>query len=518
MALDRKVYGALEDIVGPENISEEPAILDTYSFYNFVGAPAPPERFSPRPEAVLLPGSTEEVQAIVKACNRYRIRHKAFSTGWLNSAAVTTEGVVLLDLRRMDRILELNERDMYAVVEPYVTWAQLQAEAMKRGLNHNIIEAGSQTSVLASHTSMAGMGSGSISKGYNERNVLGVEWVLPTGEILRLGSPGSGAGWFCGDGPGPSLRGIMRGAVGTMGGLGVFTKVGVKLYHWPGPRGFFPLEGRSPVYEADVPSTFKLYYVYFPTWEDFVDAGYKLGEAEIVSEEQKVGASLAGTFMATSNEEYRRMYPILSALVRDWHGLEIVLEADSERELEYKDKVVDKILEETHGRKLALVEHPDAQARVISMTIRSSTPSRAVYRPTGAFYSILSAIETNDIAGAWASAGAEAKKKYVDAGQLMEDGYENAWGIIYEHCHFSHLEELGLYDPADPESCEGAGYIMDMLMGLSPKLGIWGFASDEIHPIAGPMLMNYPHWLKKIKKAFDPNIASDPTTYITPEE
>jgi glycolate oxidase len=69
---------------------------------------------------------------------------------------------------------------------------------------------------------------------YSPRNVLGVEWVLPDGELLRLGTPGCGEGWFSGDGPGPSLRGIMRGASGAFGGLGVFTACDIKLFKCPG--------------------------------------------------------------------------------------------------------------------------------------------------------------------------------------------------------------------------------------------------------------------------------------------
>ena len=68
------------------------------------------------------------------------------------------------------------------------------------------------------------------------RNVLGVEWVLPTGEILRLGTAGTGAGWFSADGPGMSLQGLMRGQWGAMGALGVVTKVAAKLYDWCGPE------------------------------------------------------------------------------------------------------------------------------------------------------------------------------------------------------------------------------------------------------------------------------------------
>ena len=81
MALTDIEYQALEDIVGPENISREPAILDTYD--QCWGHKAVfDQKFSTRPAAVLLPGSSEECQAIVKACNRYRILFKPFSSGF----------------------------------------------------------------------------------------------------------------------------------------------------------------------------------------------------------------------------------------------------------------------------------------------------------------------------------------------------------------------------------------------------------------------------------------------------
>jgi len=149
MALERDTYKALEDIVGTDNISEEPAVLDTYSLHCFTKAiKGTGDPFGLRPEAIVLPGSTEEVQAIVKACNKHKIKFKALSTGWGPMNAPGSEGTVQLDLRRMNRILEINEKAMYAVVEPYVIGAQLQAELMKRGLNCNITGAGSNTSAI----------------------------------------------------------------------------------------------------------------------------------------------------------------------------------------------------------------------------------------------------------------------------------------------------------------------------------------------------------------------------------
>ena len=85
MALEKEIYQVFSDIVGPENISEEPVILDGYTFnwlVEFHPGPAPGKYMDHRPEAVLLPGSVEEVQAIVRACNQHGVKYKAISTGY----------------------------------------------------------------------------------------------------------------------------------------------------------------------------------------------------------------------------------------------------------------------------------------------------------------------------------------------------------------------------------------------------------------------------------------------------
>ena len=216
-------YRELEKTVGAENVTREPAMLDSYSWQPFLNMGE--SLWVTRPVAVALPASTGEVQEIVRACNRNGLKMKAISTGWGAQNGPTSEDVVLIDLRRMDHIVEIDEENMIAVVEPYVCGGELQAECWKRGLNTHIVGAGPHASPLAGATSMHGCGNDSISMSTSSRNVLGVEWVLPSGEVLRLGSPGSGCGWFSGDGPGPSLRGIMRGTSGAFGGYGVFTKV-----------------------------------------------------------------------------------------------------------------------------------------------------------------------------------------------------------------------------------------------------------------------------------------------------
>jgi glycolate oxidase len=96
----------------------------------------------------------------------------------------------------MNRILAIDEKNMFAVIEPYVSHAQLHAEANRRGLYLGAPEAGSQMSSLANHVFQAAWGvSHRLGMGY--RNILSMEWVLPTGEVLTTGSLAhADDGWF----------------------------------------------------------------------------------------------------------------------------------------------------------------------------------------------------------------------------------------------------------------------------------------------------------------------------------
>jgi glycolate oxidase len=142
---NRNFYKALEDILGPEYVSEDPVITETYATPVRRGVPVIP-RFA----AITLPNSTEQVQAIVKLCNKYKTQYKAASTSWLYSDSLVPD-CIKIDLRRMNRIIEINEKTMYAVVEPYVIGAQLQAECMKRGLNCNPTGAAESIKKLCRH-------------------------------------------------------------------------------------------------------------------------------------------------------------------------------------------------------------------------------------------------------------------------------------------------------------------------------------------------------------------------------
>src|SRR4030042_798388 len=104
MTLPKNVYQAFEEIVGSRNISDDTALLDSYRYslaHTAIHLGPFFNTFTPRGEAVLLPGSTEEVQAIVKLCNKYKIKFKASSTFWSAQGFPSEDDTIQLDMRRM---------------------------------------------------------------------------------------------------------------------------------------------------------------------------------------------------------------------------------------------------------------------------------------------------------------------------------------------------------------------------------------------------------------------------------
>jgi glycolate oxidase len=521
MALKREAYRALEDILGRENISEDPAEMHAYSLH-FGRAVFGVSLFFPLPEAVVLPASTEEVQAIVKTCNRYRVRFKALSTGWGAINSPGGKGAILLDMRRMNRILEINERSMFAVVEPYVISARLQAELMKRGLNFNIVGAGSNTTALApiKHT---GYGNTGESTGVESRNILGFEWVLPTGDIVRTGSLSSGAGWFYSEGPGPSLRGLVRGANSAFGGIGVITKAALKIYHWAGPP-VPEIEGRETEYAMKITPDMlmKLWYTHFPSADKMREALYKLSESKICFVCMRFGDIDLAAGLGTSNQDTVEFFEKLKKEVVVG-GFIVIISANSPKEFAYKEKVLRQILAETEGKTLSLVEEPRYQGILMWHVVRATHAPRGGFRATGSFATSFGTMETIDLAVNQMKVGTDLKKQYIEKGQILSNVEDFNWGNAYEGGHLCHMEEMILFHP-NPEGLAGSrGFSIDTReAALDPELkfrcsGLPLMVSgDADHDVFGPASSNYHLWLRKIKEAFDPNGVAEANFYITP--
>ena len=521
MALkNRDAFKALEDVLGPDYITEEPAILDTYAFQwgaeLFTDTP-----FLPRSGAVALPGSAGEVQAIVKICNRYNIRYKAFSTGWgFYSGLGLDDTAIQIDLRRLSRIIEINEKSMYAVIEPYVVSSQLQAELMKRGLNCNIIGAGSNTSALpiAAHQ---GLGHTAVSTSYGDRNCLAVEWVLPDGELLKLGSLGSGVGWFCGDGPGPSLRGILRGPQTVMGGLGVYTKAATKIYPWDGPPKQ-EAEGISPNYRLkEMPKNFSMHYPIFPDWDKFVEAAAKISEAKIAMLVDRISPPMLAQALTGSNDDGAELLVEINEEAKGRPGFVVILTSDSESELNYKEKVLGHIVSKLGGEYLQYIEREDVKREYLWTELRVTMPLREVFRSTGRFLGSIGDSALFPTSVRMMLEAMAIKKEYQDKKLMRSDeGTDCIWGVTIESGHTGHAEQVVFVHPTG-EAWKALMEFSDRCedLALDKKytvpITVWG---DRGHDKFGPHLCNYHLWLRKIKKNFDPRGVSEPAMYISAKE
>lgn len=545
MALSRDAYREFEDIVGKENISDDPAFLDSYAFEWLAELVRPNQsHFMPRPVAVIMPASTEEVQAIIRICNKYKIKAKPISTGWYHWAAPLKEedDTLQIDLRRMNRILEIDEKNMYAVVEPYVICAQLQAEVMKMGYNINIIGAGSSTSIVASACAYAGPGPSSFWMGNNSDNLLGMEWVTPTGEIVRTGSLGSGSGWFCGEGPGPSVRGICRGTLGSRGAMGVYTKCAIKLSHWPGPPEL-DVGGTVPAYRLPIPDNFKVYTIAVPDWDAWADIYYKIYDNEIgyIFHRQfnLAGADLGPALWLTYNDHTKTLgdieelteKPEIKELTDEMRiSFQLILAGRSMRDIELQDKILDEILTETGGWKVKRFCEQD-MAEFTNMYLQRMGHKHMNFVWVGGYLGSWMQSGTPDWVKGYVPIAIEGLYRDAANGLLVQCGGDALMGCGSQigGGGMSGLEQFVSYDPADSDSvAAGTQHMIDAVKdavsnGFPPGKELLylqvGQKDEEIwaslEKSAQPMIY---HFQRKIKEAFDPNNIGDRMYSILPEE
>jgi 4-cresol dehydrogenase (hydroxylating) len=182
--------------------------------------------------AVVYPGSAHEVAAVLKIASVHSLKVWPFSGGrnWGYSGTLATEdGAVVMLLHRMNRILEVNEELAYAVIEPGVTYEQLNAHLKQHGhkLWADCTDGSSQGSVIGNALDR---GIGETPYGDHFGCLCGMEVVLPTGETVRLGGTDNGPKtWHLHKwGVGPYLEGMF-----TQSNFGVVTQAGIWLMPQP---------------------------------------------------------------------------------------------------------------------------------------------------------------------------------------------------------------------------------------------------------------------------------------------
>jgi glycolate oxidase len=518
----REAAHILENIVGCDNFSEDPAIIASYTFHMSLVQDDKDWFDTVKMGAVILPGSVEEVQAITKVCNRYKINFKALSTGVGGPhPCPSKEGSLQLDMRRMNRILKIDADNGYAVIEPYVSAIEFVKELWKVGLTFHIIGAGAQHSVLASVTNMEGVGSSSLTASTNDRNSLGEEWVTPTGEVVRWGLVDESKAGH----PGPGLHGITRGASGPSGCLGVWTKVAVKLYPWPGPASF-EITGKHPTRGYKIPPNFKVYHLALATPQKMADIVYKIAEAKVAYHVWSYPIIYhVSKWMVDTNDEHVELWKKMEAagiLPQSTNPLSVVLAAFSRKELDFKVKVLEDIIAEEGAKKLLadfMTEHDNERFLAAHLTqskqcnrMRLGMGGANTLIQVGAFDGEMKIKDPYEAM----------IKKYTQRGVLTDSGGSSFWGGPHEqsgwghseYVTFSHLGEVRLASPGviegQTESCNEITehLIKEKLLfaGINPAR-----PTDDVK--LSQYLDNYYEYKRKIKKAMDPNGVADPSFY-----
>ena len=176
------------------------------------------------PDVVVFPTSTEQVAAIVKACNEFDVPFVPRGAGTsLAGGCLPVGGGVMITLTRMRHILDINLRDGYAVVEPGVVNVHLTQRLKGSGFHYAPDPSSQGACTIGGNVATNSGGPHTLKYGVTVNHVLGVEVVLPDGSIVELGGP-------TGNSIGYDLTGLFVGSEGT---FGICTKVIVKITRDP---------------------------------------------------------------------------------------------------------------------------------------------------------------------------------------------------------------------------------------------------------------------------------------------
>ncbi|WP_078594806.1 FAD-binding oxidoreductase [Evansella clarkii] len=280
----------LKSIISGDQISVNETILEQHSR---------DEGYSPPslPDAVVFPHSAEEVSRITAFANQNKIPIVPFGLGTsLEGHAIPYHGGISLDLSRMNKVLEVMDKDFLVKVQPGVTRSQLNKELKKYGLFFSVDPGADAT--LGGMAATNASGTTSVKYGIMRDQVRDLEVVLANGEVIHTGSLAAKSS------SGYSLNGLITGSEGT---LGVITELTLKVY--------------------GIPETIVAGRATFPSVENAVDAVGKIMSAGVpMARIEFVDARSIRQVNKYSEVEYEE----LPTLFLEFHGNEAGLAQDVE--------------------------------------------------------------------------------------------------------------------------------------------------------------------------------------------
>jgi glycolate dehydrogenase FAD-linked subunit len=217
VGIDASFVDGLRRALGHEHVITEPEQLRVYECDGLTGHRA-------IPELVVLPGTTEEVQVVVRACHAASVPFVARGAGTgLSGGATPLAGGVVVSLARMNRILEIDLASRRVVVQPGVANLDVTRAVAAEGYFYAPDPSSQQVCTIGGNVAENSGGAHCLKHGFTVHHVTGATLVLPDGDVVELGGKSL-------DPDGMDLLGVVVGSEGT---LGIVTEVTLRIVRVP---------------------------------------------------------------------------------------------------------------------------------------------------------------------------------------------------------------------------------------------------------------------------------------------
>jgi FAD/FMN-containing dehydrogenase len=448
---------SLAEIVGEGYVSDQPE--EAYFYARDPGLMPTHE-----PDYVVIPKTVEEIQKIVRLANREKIPIVPMGAGMaLTGLVIPLKGGIVVDMKRMTRIIEVNEKARLVTVEGGTSQGLLKAHLEKNypKLRHSIPDSPA-TATIAANVMIHGQGRLSQQYGFNSDMVAGLEVVLASGEICKIGSGSISPDWFSKGAPMPDLSGLF---LGWFGATGIITKVALKLYP------------RKKMRDIEL---------FITDREDLIlDMVFELTHTEMV-------------------EDINIFTQPLPMIFKDNHHMAIFFTGDTDTELEFKRKMIwdslDRFIKSKDGGFMGV--SPAMKPTLLEMPQRSVSRFADVNKGGGFEYSgPIILVEKY----------AECARKIKELAEKYELGYSGMARIIGRgHCMMYGFAFT--FNRADPDMMERTRKALHEVSEFALEAGgvFWKATVDEQKMALDKMDPNTLALMGMIKKNIDPNGIMNP--------